>query len=324
MPSHPRKPRVEGDGPASKAEPKSAALPARKASGASETAVGLGCAAGVVALFSSFVLVSRYGLQTALEPADLAFLRFVVAGLVLMPVFLRHGTAGLTLPQAAALAGLGAIGFALFAYSGFERAPASHGSALIHGALPAFSLAFAYGLCRHRPGRLSLAGAVAIGGGVLLMIWDSIALADGDQLLGDLFLLCASACWAGYGLLVRRLGVPALPAAAIVTTLAMIGYAPAYLAATSTRVLSLPVADALTQAAFQGFLIGVLSIVLYTRAVQALGANAAALAAALVPALTTVLAVPLLGETPSATTLSGVLLVTLGIVGPIVVRRSIS
>lgn len=287
-----------------------------------ETAIGLACAVGVVLLFSSFVIVSRYGLRTELEPTDLAFLRYVVAGLVLLPVFLRHGTAGLTLRQAVALSGLGAIGFALLAYHGFQLAPASHGSALIHGALPALSLVLACLFARSVPQRLSLAGAVTIAAGVLLMIWDSLSLTDRGQLFGDLLLLCASGVWAGYGLLVRRLRVPALPASAIVTTLAMIGYAPLYLAVTWTRVLTLPLSDVLAQAAFQGALIGALSIVLYTRVVQALGANAAALAAAFVPALTTLLAIPLLGERPSMMTLAGVLMVTLGIVVPILLRRS--
>ena len=316
MPSHPRPPPAHGAGPASDA--RVASWNKRP----SETAIGLACAVGVVLLFSSFVIVSRLGLRTELEPTDLAFIRYVVSGLLLLPVLLRHGTAGLALSQAIALSGLGAIGFVLSAFLGFERAPASHGSALMHGTLPAFSLVLAYVLARHRPEWLSVAGAVAIGAGILLMIWDSLSVADASQLIGDFFLLCAAGFWAGYGLLVRRLRVPALQAATIITTFAMIGYAPVYLAATTTRVLTLPLGDVLTQAAFQGVLIGIVSVVLYTRVVQALGANAAALAAAFVPALTTLLAIPFLGEMPSPTALAGVLLVTLGIVIPILLRRS--
>lgn len=315
----PRTPGARGLEPATKLD---AACASRRHT-ARETLIGLACAAGVVLLFSSFVLISRYGLRTALEPADIAFVRFLVAGLILLPVFLRHGTAGLQLPQAVALAGLGAIGFPLFAYYGFERAPASHGSALIHGTLPAFSLLLAYLFSRQLPTRLGLAGAVAIGAGVVLIMWDSLSIANRSQLLGDVFLLGASACWAGYGLLVGRFALPALAATAIVTTFAMVGYTPVYLAMAPGRLLSLPAGDVLMQAAFQGVLIGIVSVVLYTRVVRALGATAAALAAAFVPALTTVLAMPLLGEAPSATAVTGVLLVTLGIIVPIVLRSKI-
>lgn len=291
---------------------------------ASETAIGLACAAGVVALFSSFVLVSRYGLQTSLEPVDLAFLRFSVSGLVLLPVFLRYGTGGLALPQAIVVAGLGGLGFVLLAYHGFARAPASHGSALIHGTLPAFSLLAGYVFSGHRARWPHVTGAAAIGTGVLLMIWSSLLAADASQLLGDALLLAASACWACYGLLVRRYPLPALAATALVTTCAMIGYVPAYLAVAPLRVLSLPLADILIQGAFQGLLIGVLSVMLYTRVVQALGANAAAISAAIVPAVTTLLAIPILGESPTAMTLAGVALVTGGIASPILLSTKAS
>lgn len=291
---------------------------------ARETAIGLICACGVVALFSSFVLVSRYGLQTTLEPVDLAFLRFLVSGLVLLPVFLRYGTGGLTLLQAVAVAGFGGLGFVLLAYHGFARAPASHGSALIHGTLPAFSLIVGYTFAGLRPDWRHVTGAVAIGVGVLLMIWSSLTSADAGQLLGDAFLLAASACWACYGLLVRRYALPALVATAMVTTCAMMGYVPIYLGVAPLRVFSLPPTDVLVQGAFQGLLIGVLSVVLYTRVVQALGANAAAMSAAFVPAVTTLLAIPLLGEPPGAMTIAGVALVTGGIAAPILAHSKTS
>ena len=291
---------------------------------ARETIIGLASAVGVVLLFSSFVLVSRYGLRSELQPADLAFLRFLVSGLVLLPVLVRHGTGGLPLRQVALLAALGGLAFALLAYHGFARAPASHGSALIHGTLPAFSLLAGYFIVGHRPERSRLLGGLAIGAGVLLMIWDSLLVASSRQLLGDMLLLSASACWAGYGVLVRRHGLSATTATAIVTTSAMIGYVPAYLGVTSLRILNLPLSDVLFQAAFQGLLIGALSGVLYTRVVETLGANAAALSAALVPALTTIMAIPLLGEEPSVSTLLGVVLLTCGIIGPWLVRQRTS
>lgn len=287
----------------------------------SETAVGLACAVGVVLLYSSFVLVSRYGLHTELEPTDLAFLRYLVAGLILLPVFLRHGTAGLTLAQCCVLAGVGGLSFALLVFYGFKLAPASHGSALLHGTLPAFSFVAGYFSGGVLPDRLSLAGILATAGGVLLMIWDSLSVASGSQMLGDILLLCGSLNWAVYGVLVRRFRVAAFPATAILACFAMIVYVPLYLAATSDRILHLPITDVITQAIFQGVFIAFLSIVLYTRTVQALGPDGAALAAALVPGLTTVLAIPMLGEWPSMSTMTGVLLVTLGIIVPLALRR---
>ena len=66
------------------------------------------------------------------------------------------------------------------------------------------------------------------------------------------------------------------------------------------------------QGIFQGVLIGIASIFVYTRAVTALGAAETALFTAAVPCATTLAAVPLLSETPSATAMGGIVLVTAG------------
>jgi hypothetical protein len=77
-----------------------------------------------VGLFSSFTLASRLGLTGSLGLADLAALRFGIGGTLLLPILLRHGLKGVSLPAAAALALLGGLGFAPLAYAGFALAPA--------------------------------------------------------------------------------------------------------------------------------------------------------------------------------------------------------
>jgi drug/metabolite transporter (DMT)-like permease len=281
-----------------------------------ELLIGLACAAGVVALFSGFVLVSRLGLRTTMQPADLAALRFLGGGLVLLPLFLKHGLAGLRLHQALALALFGAFGFALLAYSGFDRAPASHGSLLIHGALPLMTMLAAYTVAGSRPGRREAFGCALIVLGVVLMLWDSLAHADMRTLTGDALLLAASLSWAIYGVLIRRLAVPAIPAAAIVAVITLILYVPAYLAVDPLRLLQFPAGELLFQGIFQGVLIGAVSLFLYTRTVTALGAGFAALISAIVPAVTTLAAVPLLGEVPSVLVLAGIAAVAAGVFIP--------
>ena len=63
-----------------------------------------------------------------------------MAALLLVPLLARGGLARLPIGRALLLAGLGGLGFALLAYNGFRLAPASHGSLLIHGMLPLFTL----------------------------------------------------------------------------------------------------------------------------------------------------------------------------------------
>ena len=72
--------------------------------------------------------------------------------------------------------------------------------------------------------------------------------------------------------------------------------------------------ELLLQAIVQGALIGAVSIFVYTRAVAAMGPAMTALFAAAVPCVTTLAAMPLLSEYPSALALLGVGVVTLGMI----------
>ncbi len=72
--------------------------------------------------------------------------------------------------------------------------------------------------------------------------------------------------------------------------------------------------DLVVQAVFQGVLVGAVSIFVYTHAVAALGPGETALFTAAVPAVTTLAAIPLLGEMPHSLAAVGVGVVTLGMV----------
>lgn len=300
----------------------SPAAPAGMSAGASAASarrdklVGLVCALIVVALFSGFTLVSRLGFSSALKLPDVAALRFGIGGLLLLPVFLRKRLGPVTWVQAAALAFFGGLGFALFAYTGFLLAPASHGAVLLHGTLPLFTF-LAVSLLAAQPGAASGfgPGLVMILAGIVAMSWDSVAGATPRQLVGDGFLLLASISWSVYGVIVKRLKIAPLHAASIVAVFSMAIYLPVYaLLPSGPSLAGAAWSDILIQAVFQGVFLGVVSIFVYTRAVALLGAQETALFTAAVPCITTGLAVVMLHEIPSATALVGVAIVTTGMV----------
>ena len=96
-----------------------------------EVRIGVACALIVLTIWTAFILVSRAGMRGTLTPFDLAALRFGFAATVLFPVFLRRGMGALNFGQFAAIGSIAGIGYALFAYSGFVFAPASHGAVLL-------------------------------------------------------------------------------------------------------------------------------------------------------------------------------------------------
>jgi len=76
-------------------------------------------------------------------------------------------------------------------------------------------------------------------------------------------------------------------------------YAPIYLALRGFHVVAVPLADLMVQVIFQGIVVTIISLVLYGRAVAVLGASGGSAFGALVPALSALLAIPLLGEWPT-------------------------
>lgn len=292
--------------------PESPALNAAAQSPRKRRAVGILCGIAIIVLFSGFTLVSRLGLSSSLTLSDLAALRFGIGGMLLLPVFLRHGLAGLRWRDAALLAFFGGLGFALFAYTGFWLAPASHGAVLLHGTLPLFTFALVQLAAGGKVNGGQAAGFAMIALGIVAMAWDSLISASLRQLSGDGFLLLASASWSAYGVYARRLGVRPAHAAAIVAVLSMCCYLPIYLAMPGKALLVATGREVLLQGLFQGGLVGTVSIFIYTKAVAAMGAVETALFTAAVPCVTTIAAVPLLAEFPSVIALGGVLIVTAG------------
>jgi drug/metabolite transporter (DMT)-like permease len=276
--------------------------------------IAVACAVAVVIIFSSFTLISRVGVRSTLTVPDIAALRFGIGGLILLPVFLKRGLGHLTPRQALWLTATGGLGFALAAYSGFALAPAVHGTVFLHGAIPLCAAALAGIILAERPTRRGLWGLGMILVGVGAMALDSLRGADLTQIVGDAFFLAASLFWCAYSILVQRYQVSAWQSAAVVAFFAMTAYLPIYVLFLDVKLFAADLSDIAIQGAYHGIVVGVLSILIYTRAVNDLGATQTALFTVAVPILTTLVAVPLLGEVPSSLAIAGLLIVTVGMV----------
>ena len=72
-------------------------------------------------------------------------------------------------------------------------------------------------------------------------------------------------------------------------------------------------ADFAVHAVFQGLLVTIISVVLYGRAIVILCASAGAAFGALVPVLSALFAIPLLGEWPSGADWAGIVVISAGV-----------
>ena len=79
----------------------------------------------------------------------------------------------------------------------------------------------------------------------------------------------------------------------------MILYLPVFVFLPGSALVSVPLSDLALQAVVQGVLTAIISLLLYGRAVNILGASSGAAFAALCPAMTALLGIPILKEWPT-------------------------
>lgn len=111
----------------------------------------------------------------------------------------------------------------------------------------------------------------------------------------------------------RRARLDGLHAAAIAAVGSLAIYLPIYAGVAGTGVFRAPLADILLQAVVQGLLTAIVALLLYGRVVGLLGASSGAAFVALTPAMTAVMAIPILGEWPSAIDCAAIGLISVGV-----------
>lgn len=270
----------------------------------------------VVMIWSAFNIISRIGGRSVLTGFDIAALRFGVSALILFPVFLRR-PAAVPWWRLVTVASFGGIGYSLFVYSGFTLAPAAHAGVLVNGGIPFATALVAWGLLGFRPNRGVLIAFSLTGLGIGLIGFESMtapAEQGSRQWLGDLLFLCGALCWGMFGCLLRKWHLRPLDAMAGLATVSALLYLPVYAMWLPSGLAAAPAQQILLQAVYQGIVVAICGGLCFTFATQTIGPIKAALVLALVPGITAVAAVPLLGESINAATLSGLICVTLGAV----------
>jgi drug/metabolite transporter (DMT)-like permease len=291
--------------------------------------IGIGCAVGVLVIWTSFILIARVSAKGHLSPFDIAFVRFAFSGLIALPVvFLRGGwlleqlapDPRLALQRGAALVATAGIGYCSFAYSGFFFAPVSHAVVLLPGSLPLYTAVLAALLVGERFRRARLIGLAAIVAGNLLIGGASLLQAIGgdDTWKGDVLFVGAAVSWAMYSVLCRRWHLDAVPATCAIAIGCLASYVPLFAlgAATGlvpTKLTSAPWSEIAFQAIYQGGLSMLLAGVAFTQVVKTFGPVRTTMITAVVPVLATILAWPLLGEAMTPVGGVGLVCVTVGL-----------
>lgn len=272
-------------------------------------------AAVAVLIWASYPVATRAAVTGPFAAEQLVTLRFGVGALLFVPYLLvRFRAIGreawlrgvpLTLFQGA---GMGAL--VIF---GLQFAPANHQAALGPGVSPAWVALLGFLVFAKRPSGRAVFGAALCALGVAALICANLVKPNAGALAGDVMFLSASALGALYVLQLRRWGVDAVQAAAIVSLYSAMIVVPWHLWSATEPLWRAAPFDLLWQTLWQGVLIGCVSLIALNHAINRLGAERSSALVALVPVMTATLALVVLGERPSAAEIVALVAICAGV-----------
>jgi len=252
----------------------------------------------MVAWAANFVVVK--GAIATVPPIGFAFVRFLVAGLVLLAILrLREGSAGIPRTLIVPLALLGGLGFGIYQilWASALTVTTAGTSALLVATTPIWTVLVAVAMRTEAPHRARFVGAAVGFAGVALVV-AARGIDLGGAGVGDLATLGAAVCWGSY----LALSAPLL---ASFSPLRLTTWAILF----GTAVLAIPGSaqlaeggggwvspEALLAIAYSGIIAGGLANVLIFRAIAVVGPSRVANLQLLVPALTVLFAALALGE----------------------------
>lgn len=282
---------------------------------AAATAPDRGAVAGGVlamVLLSGNFACARHGLENGLTVADLVFIRYAVCGPLYLLILLRIGLGPATTGRALLLTMLGGAPYFLLTAGALAFTSATHGSILNPGGTMVFAPLLAWLVLGERPGAGVLVGAAILTAGLLMIGGQGLLEGSGGRAwIGDLLLLWSGFDWALFGVLMRRWRLSGLRTACVMGACSLLWLPVHILMFGLTDIIAAPGAAAI-QAVYQGLIAGWIAIILYSRAVAALGPSRGALLPPLVPALGVFWAWLLLGEHVSALQIAGMATVMVG------------
>jgi drug/metabolite transporter (DMT)-like permease len=280
---------------------------------------GLAMALGAATSFA----MARAGALRGLAPEDIILARATVAGLIMLPFLVKWGLptlAGIGWRRGLLLLLTGGPLFAFLQTGGYTFAPLAHGAVIAPSTVTILSTLGAVAFLGERLTMWHVIGGLTVIAGVILVSWHGLAgsTVTDTTWIGDLMFVTSSVLWAVFTLLMRKWRIDPIRATAVVAVLTAVVVLPGYFAYRGLdRLMSLPADALLAQGIAQGLVQGVLTLLAYSKAIAILGVSRAVLFPAIVPAISIVIGIPLVGEWPDTMQIAGVSLVTVGILAAV-------
>ncbi|MDH5444340.1 MAG: DMT family transporter [Gammaproteobacteria bacterium] len=266
-----------------------------------------------MALYATNFIASRYSIQAGLSAYDLTALRYLSAGLLLLPVLIRYGLrdlAGIGWQRGFILAVLAGAPYMTEIFVGLEFSPAAHGAVLNPGFVPvvaAIGMWLVDGIAI-RPVKQFALLLIIIGLGLVTSFSFSN---QASVLFGDFLFLLSGLSWGVFTVLIRHWRLDPWRVAIVVSVLSML-YLPVYSLFMEPQLSAVSFSHILAQATFQGLGLSILALFLFGYGVKTLGPHHAAVYSPLVPIIASLVSLSLLGENLLLSQWFGILLVVCG------------
>ena len=275
----------------------------------SPTAGGIACGTGAALFWAGGFVAARHGIAAGFSPADIAFHRFVWAGLAFLLLVARsRDFAGTGWLKAILLTVCGGPPLALLSYAGFLFVPLAHGGVIQPSSAALGGLLLATFVLKEKLPKQRALGAAMIVAGLCMIGGEALATIGTHGLLGDLSFMSAGLMFATFALLLRLWRITPMHAVAITSVVSLIDVPIQWF----ERMIGLGLRENLLQLVMQGIFAGAGATYLFARSVALLGAGRAALFPSLVPGFTLLIGFLVLGDVPSLAQLAGFAIVLLG------------
>ena len=285
----------------------------------------LGVAAGLAVsfLWSGVIVVARWGVQHDLTIWDITLLRFTAAAAVTAPLLYRlRGNLRGVFNAKVVVCALGCgFPFTLANFEGLISSPAANAGVIVNGLFPPLVAILALLWMKERLTKAKLIGISTI------VVANALILFGGGgstNVAGAFWLLTAALILAIYAVSMRVWSISLDVLLVAIPWINAVIFLPIWLAM-PTAMGGATTREILLQVVYQGVVICVVAQFLMSYAFQSLGSVTASTFMALVPALTAIFGVVVLGEALNACSVLGVALCSLGMLAyhlPIVrVRR---
>jgi len=255
--------------------------------------------------------VSVSGLRAGFDSFDIAAARVLGAVLGVLPIVLIRGKTVLPpIPKILWLTLGAGVPFGLLNVAGLQFAPISHTGAISLGCVP---LITAFVANRFFGDRISLSHLIALG--ILLLalavIWSAHPF-EWIHLLGDLCFFGSACLWASYGLNLRRWKLKSMQGV-IAITLGSLPYLVWYFFARERTFLS-DLDQGMLQVMYQGFIVGVLAVLVYGKVLELIGPMMGTMFLAFSPFLIPFMAFLILGDPIDIGDVTGLALVVVSMI----------